>query len=228
MGKSDIARGRTAASAATDYLRRSIISGELAPGSPINQNEVASELGVSRSPVRDAIAALAAERLVIAKAHATAVVAPLGLDDLQELYELRMAIEPALCRLALPNLSRATVLHMEEQLETMEQTDNALTWVTTNDRFHADMYRQAARPRMVDIVDHARQQTGRYTRVLISELGMGQSNEQHRAILDAVVAADAPRLEAEVLNHLSSACDVILKLLYDKGRNEAVLQGTSK
>ena len=217
-------RGRTAADAAADFLRSRIIAGDLAPGSPINQNEVASALGVSRSPVRDAIAMLAAERLVITKAHATAVVAPLGLDDLQELYEIRMAIEPTLCGLAMPNLNRVTLLRMEEQLETMETTDDLDTGVSPNDRFHAAMYREAPRPRRVEIVDQARQQTGRYTKVLVTELGPEDSNAQHRRILEAVAAGDGPALEAEVRDHLGSACDIILKLLYEKSRDETVLQ----
>jgi len=227
MAEATSSRGGTAAYRATDYLRRQIISGELSPGAPINQNDVAVALGVSRSPIRDAIAVLAGERLVVTKAHTTAVVAPLGLDDLQELYELRMAVEPQLCRLALPNLNRVTLMHMEEQLETMEETDDMFTWVEANDRFHADMYRHADRPRMVGIVDRARQQTGRYTRLLITELGTAESNEQHRRIHDAVVARDGPGLEAEVLDHLTSACDVILKLLYEKGRKQAAFTGTS-
>jgi DNA-binding GntR family transcriptional regulator len=211
---------------ATDYLRRRIISGDFAPGAPINQNEVAAQIGVSRSPVRDAIAVLAAERLVVTKAHTTAVVAPLGLDDLQELYELRIAIEPSLCRLALPNLKRKSHFDMEEQLQTMENTDDLARWVETNDLFHAGLYRPAPRPRMVEIVERARQQTGRYTRMLITELGAEESNRQHRRIFDAATRGSGSNLEAEVLEHLRSACDVILKLLYERDRNAAVLQET--
>jgi DNA-binding GntR family transcriptional regulator len=207
---------------ATDYLRRRILAGEVAPGTAISQNEVAAALGVSRSPVRDAITALAAERLVMTKARASAVVAPLSLDDLQELYELRMAIEPSLSRLALPNLNRLTLLHMQEQLEVMEATEDMATWIETNDCFHADLYRQAPRPRMVEIVDRARQQTGRYTRLLITEVGAESSNLQHRRIYDAAARGDGPLLEAELSEHLSSACDLILRLMYE--RIEAVPQ----
>jgi DNA-binding GntR family transcriptional regulator len=223
-----MASSRTAADEATDYLRRRIITGDFAPGAPINQNEIAAALGVSRSPIRDAIAALAAERLVLTKAHATAVVAPVSLDDLQELYELRMAIEPSLSRLALPNLNRVTLLHMEEQLQTMETSEDLAEWLVTNDRFHADLYRAAARPRMVEIVDRARQQTGRYTRMLITEVGAESSNLQHRRIYAAATRKDGAALEAELYQHLSSACDLILRLLYEKDRTEAVLRGTGK
>ena len=211
----------TTADSAADYLRKRIIAGDLAPGAPINQQEIAAELGVSRSPVRDAIQVLAGERLVVTRAHATAVVAPLGLDDVQELYELRMAIEPSLCRLALPGLNRMTLLHMEEQLETMERTSNGTTWVLVNDRFHADMYQRAGRPRHVEVVDWARHQTGRYTHLLITELGTSATNDQHRQIYRAAQRGDGPELEALVLDHLSSGCDAILKLLYEKLRNEA-------
>lgn len=218
----------TTADNAADYLRERIINGELEPGAPINQIETAAALGVSRSPVRDAIQLLASERLVVARAHATAIVAPLDLDDLQELYELRIAIEPSLCHLALPNLSRVTVLDMAEQLEAMEQTDDGTTWSAINDQFHANMYQKAARPRMVEIVDRARHQTRRYTRLLVSELGTAVSNEQHRQIFRAVDGGNSSELEALVLEHLRSSCDEILKLLHQTRRHEVVIEETEE
>jgi len=209
----------TATENAARYLRRRILSGDLPAGAPINQNDVAATVGVSRSPVRDAIQLLAAERLIVTRAHSTAVVAPLSLDDLEELYELRIALEPPLCKTALPNLTRVTVLEMNELMEAMESTEDMLVWLEANDRFHAAVYRRASRPRMVEIVHRARQQTGRYTRILVAELGTADSNDQHRRILDAVTNQDGPALERAVRDHLAISRDVILRHLYDKERD---------
>ena len=84
---------RTAGQSAAVELRRRILDGSIEPGTVLNQNELARAMGMSRIPIRDALRILAGEGLISMRAHASAVVAPLSLDDLQELYEIRMAIE---------------------------------------------------------------------------------------------------------------------------------------
>ncbi len=92
---------RTAGQAAAALIREKILSGELPPGAELNQNELASALGMSRIPIRDALRSLGGEGLIVLREHSTATVAPLSRDDLQELYDIRVAIEPRLCREAL-------------------------------------------------------------------------------------------------------------------------------
>src|SRR5574341_2129525 len=93
-------------------LRERILSNELGPGTRLNQADLAVELGVSRIPVRDALHQLAAEGLVLLRGRAGATVGELSIADLQELYELREAVEPLASRLATVNIGRAHLLRM--------------------------------------------------------------------------------------------------------------------
>src|ERR1700755_2598780 len=110
---SESAAGRVA-----QAVRQRLLSGELRPGTRLSQQQIATEYGVSRMPARDALQALASEGLVDVSAT-TAVVRRLSVPELQELYELREAVEPLLTRLAVPNVGRAELTRMKVVLARM-------------------------------------------------------------------------------------------------------------
>ena len=83
----------TAEEAVTASLRRAIREGVLVPGERLTQSEIASQLGVSRIPLRDALRRLEAESLVEIDGHKGARVTVLTVDDIAELYEMRVALE---------------------------------------------------------------------------------------------------------------------------------------
>ena len=129
---------------------------------------------------------LSEERLVLMRAYATAVVAPLHLAEFEELHEIRMALEPLLSQMALPNLPRHHLLKMRGLNQLMQETDDGQTWLDANDEFHALLYREADRPWMVEIVDRARRLYSRYTRILVFEMGSRQGELEHVGIMEAI------------------------------------------
>jgi DNA-binding GntR family transcriptional regulator len=213
----------TAGQAATRVLRERILSGELEAGTKLNQHELATDLGMSRIPVRDALRSLAGEGLVDLRARATAVVAPLTMEDLQELYELRISLEPRLGRLAVPNLREGDYRDLTEVLETMETTTEASAWLTLNNRFHETLYRAAGRRRSLEMIRVIRRQTDRYTAVYI-ELNHIQADTEHRMILDAARNGQTTRIEALITAHISASYEQMLRYLAgDSVHNEAMV-----
>lgn len=91
------------------WLRAEILSGAIAPGSVISQARVASELGISRSPLREALRLLQNEGLVTAQHNRRMAVAPLTAPDLEEIYVLRAHAEPFGARLTVPKLTDGEV-----------------------------------------------------------------------------------------------------------------------
>src|ERR1700733_9632885 len=131
-----MAYGNSAARLASQ-LRTDILQGDIAPGSRLSQQSIAERFGVSRIPVRDALQVLAGEGLVHPTSNATAVVTGMSIAELQELYELREAIEPLATQLAVPNVGRAEHLTMRKQLRIMDEHADARTWLAANATFHA-------------------------------------------------------------------------------------------
>ncbi len=117
----------TDADRAYRLIKSKIISLELLPGSPINQHELMDELGVGRTPIREALKRLENESLVIAIHRRGMSVAEIALNDLRHVYEIRVELEAASARLA---AKRAT----EEQICQLEQTLNEMMNADINQR----------------------------------------------------------------------------------------------
>ena len=95
---------RTAQQIAYAILRRSIMNGTLAPGTRLTQNQVAAQLSMSTTPVREALRRLASDELIRIDAHRGAIVRGLDRQELIDVYELRVLLEPLAMRKAVENL----------------------------------------------------------------------------------------------------------------------------
>ncbi len=195
-------------------LRERLSNGSLLPGAALSQASVAAEYGVSRIPVRDALQALATDGLVELRGS-TAVVTPLSIEDLQELYELREAVEPLATRLAVPRVGRAEVARMTTLLAVMDRPETTpAQWIETNAAFHAVVYSLAGRARTIALVEQLRRLTDRYVYFHLDVVGQaGHLQEEHRQILEAVRAQDAPLAAELTRQHLASSHDVVLQYL---------------
>lgn len=200
-----------------ERLREAILSHEIAPGARLTQVEVATRFGVSRIPVRDALTELAAEGLVVLSGRSGAVVAGLSLDDLQELYELRGSVEPLASRLAVPNVGRAQIMRMHECYRRMEHADERQVWLAANAEFHAQVYKQSGRPRMITLIETLRKQTDRYVWVHLERLdALEHCRVEHGEILAAAERQDAEAVETVTRKHLRTSHEMILQQLLEK------------
>jgi DNA-binding GntR family transcriptional regulator len=216
LGASQTPRASTesASTRVAGSLRERVSSGQLGPGTALSQAGVAQEYGVSRIPVRDALQQLAGEGLVELRGS-TAVVTRLSIEDLQELYEMREAVEPVATRLAVSRVGRAGIARMTRLLGVMDDPVLAPgTWVETNAAFHAEVYTLAGRPRMIALVEQLRRLTDRYIYFHLDVVGRaGHLQEEHRQILDAVRAQDAAAAAELTHAHLASSHAVVLDYL---------------
>jgi DNA-binding GntR family transcriptional regulator len=208
----------TAAATALVELRGRILSGSLPAGTKLHQARLARELGMSRIPIRDALLQLATEGLVL-QHNRTAVVAPVGLEDLAELYELRLAVEPRASAVAVAKAGPGEMDRMQELLASMEGPIDNRTWLELHDQFHATLYRGSGRPRMIAILDQARAQTRRYTGMRL-ERGIADLNLEHRLILGAVERGEPETVRRLLEAHLTSAWAIVGRQLETHQENE--------
>ena len=204
-------------------LRSEILQGDIAPGSKLSQQSTAERFGVSRIPVRDALQILAGEGLVHPTSNATALVTGMSVGELQELYELREAVEPLATRIAVPNVGRADHLMMRKQLQVMEEHADSRTWLAANADFHAAVYKRANRPRMIELVERLRRLTDRYMYVHLEVIGQTEHlTSEHLAILEAVERGDSASAARLTREHLATSHEYILAYLLE---NEASADG---
>lgn len=200
---------RTLTDAAVDALRTRLLAGEWAAGTPLRQEALAAELGVSRIPLREALRQLEAEGLVALVPHRGAVVSPLPLDEAAELFQLRALIESDLARRAVPHLTAADDVAMRAHAVAFEQaviTGNVAAWGEANRRFHFALYTPANRPRTLETVGRLHAQSDRFLRLQLTlSRGTSRAVREHRAIAAAARARDTARVTKLVRDHILAA-----------------------
>ncbi|MBK1869668.1 GntR family transcriptional regulator [Aestuariivirga sp. YIM B02566] len=195
----------TAATQAAREIRRRIISGAYPSGMRLHQENIAAELGVSRSPVREAFRQLEAEGLVILTSQKGGKVAPIRAEEVVELFELRLLIEPHLLALAVPNFTDADVAAAEKIIAEMDGIDVA-QWAEANWRLHMAFYEPARRPTTTRQLERIHSGIDRYLRMQITLTeGRDRAHTDHKAILSACRNHDAELAVALLRSHILAA-----------------------
>ena len=195
---------------AYEQLRSKILLGELEPGATFSQVQLASQLGVSRTPLREAVRLLQTEGLLDSEPNRRVRVSPLTTDDFEDLYAMRIALDSLAVRLTVPRLSDAELaairLSYLEAVAAAAQGD-AAGYREPHRRFHFGLFAHAG-ARLVreveDLWDHAE----RYRLLHFQYSGdpallvrMGQRD--HAAILEAAESRDAALAARRMAEHLA-------------------------
>jgi DNA-binding GntR family transcriptional regulator len=199
-----VAAPRTAHSYAYEALRGRILTGELRPGTPLIQANLAKELGVSMTPVREALRDLATEGLVTLLAHKGAAVTSLDLDDAKEIHTIRLKLEPDATRMAVDHVSLDVLNRAEELYSVLSETADH-RWVVCNRDFHKLLVSPAPSPRLVGILNSLLEAAALYVPLAITHRVGPDPQVEHRAILDAYLRRDPEAAAAAVEAHIKSS-----------------------
>jgi DNA-binding GntR family transcriptional regulator len=185
-----------------DLLRNRIVSGSLPPGAPLRQEALAADLGVSRIPVRDALAQLSAEGLV-ALAASGARVTTVTDTECAEVFDLRVLVEGDLLAHAVPRHTPRTLRRLAAVQLELEHTDDAAGWVAGDRDFHEALYEPAGRTWTLDTVRRLRNVVERFAVLHLShDVRRSAWRDEHRSLLEAVGAGDVVLARDRLSAHL--------------------------
>jgi DNA-binding GntR family transcriptional regulator len=206
---------RTLAEQVAAHLRDEILSGRLVAGARLSQEALAEQFRVSRVPIRDALRHLQAEGLVISQPRVGTSVADLSTADLEELYDMRLALEPVVARLATPRLRADDLATMRRYLDAMSSSGElSAEWFSAHAEFHRALNTRSGRERMCSLVDSLRAQTERYVRVYRFALERADElGAEHELIYRAAQGGDADAVAAAVHEHLALVRDRLIAYL---------------
>jgi DNA-binding GntR family transcriptional regulator len=203
--------------AVADALREAILDGVLAPGAWLREAEVARELKVSRTPVRDAFRTLAAEGLVNINANQGAVVSPMTTDDVIELYAMREVLEGLASRLSARRSARRCLEEFSVLIPEMKRVGAAgeiSKLSRLNFQFH-EIVREAAGNRYLDRSLAQIQNAAR--RFPDPTLGLPgrvkESIEEHVVLADAISRGDAAAAEKLAIEHMRHLSELRIQML---------------
>lgn len=210
MQKDDLSSGPLRAVSlrdqALEVVRLALVSGEIRPGGIYSAAALATKLGVSNSPVREAMLTLVNEGLMEPVRNRGFRVVPMSDHDLDEVYDLRMMLEvPAMTRLAemadrldVPAAAKAVRLNEQAARE-----GDVARFLESDRMFHLSLLEPLGNRRLSATVANLRDQTRLYGLEVLAERGqLMVSVAEHRQLLDAVLANDADRAKQIMSRHL--------------------------
>ncbi len=204
-----------------ETLREAIINQTLKPGERLMEIQLADEMGVSRTPVREAIRKLELEGLVVMVPRKGAYVAGISMKDIHEVYELRSALEALAASLAAARITDEELEKMERQvLKEAEETElNNLSGIVAIDTtFHDLLYQAAHNQRLVQFINILQEQLQRFRAASLSKPGRSKTAlDEHKKIVEALGERDA-RLAAKLATeHIENAENAMIFAMDKEG-----------
>lgn len=187
-------------------IKEKIITLELAPSSVIDEHTLMENLGLGRTPIREALRRLAAENLVNVVPRRGTFVADIRVTDLQGILEVRMILAGFCARLAAQRIGRDQICSMESVLQDLEQFRNGdpKDLMAIDRRFQRLLYQAAGNRFLADTLNHLYDLSLRLWYLVLDRMGDVQyAVEQHWGILEALKARDGDRAEALIQQHIA-------------------------
>ncbi|MGQ0661838.1 GntR family transcriptional regulator [Sphingosinicella sp.] len=195
--------------ALAERLRERILSGAAGPGQPIRQDTLAAELGVSKIPLREALARLEEEGLLRSEVNRGWFVTPLTAAEAREVYALRLTLEPGSAARA---AARASMREQAQAIIALEELEAAMAGHgdvgALNRAFHLALVRPAGQPLTFDIVQRLHVISERYVRKHLEPQGRdARAHDEHRALVEAWLARDEKAVTRLLLAHIGQTLD---------------------
>lgn len=200
-----------------DTIRRAIVTGKISTGTRLVQSELAKQLDVSTTPVREALRDLAGEGFIDLDAHRGAVVRTLSSEELEEMSDLRQLLEPLVLERAIPFITELELARAGEILSQAEAETSPASWVELNREFHQVFIDAARSPRLGAFLSNLQDTGTMYIVASLEKEGDDRrirANEQHRALLDAATTGDVERAKAVMSEHVRQTSDSVAGLLH--------------
>ncbi|KUK83242.1 MAG: Transcriptional regulator [Pelotomaculum thermopropionicum] len=200
-----------------ESLREAIIHGRLKPGERLMEIQLAEEMGVSRTPVREAIRKLELEGFVVMVPRKGAYVAGISVKDIVDVFEVRAALEGLAAGLAAERIT-------EEEMEELERTlvrinvnseeDDLNSVVEGDSSFHELIYKASRNQRLVQIITRLKEQIHRFRMTSLSQPGRTKNAlGEHKAIVEAISDRNIELAQALASEHVENAEQSLLNAL---------------
>ena len=201
-------------------LREAILRGDLVPGERLMELQLAAKLGVSRTPIREAIRMLEQEGLAITIPRKGAIVAGMTEKDMQDVLEIREALEELSVQVACDKITAEEIAKLHRNMKNFEQSlkSGDLKQMAQADvEFHDVIYQATDNPKLINMLNNLREQMYRYR---VEYLKNPQNHEQllleHEAIYKGIVQKDKHAVTNMIRKHISNQVDVVKHMIREQ------------
>jgi DNA-binding GntR family transcriptional regulator len=204
-----------------ESLRKSILHGKLKPGQHLIEEQLSNQVGISRTPVREAFHKLEKDELVTRLPKGGFAVREFTKDDVEEIFGIRSALESYAVYLATLHMAPDKISVLENKLKESEdalERGDSDKGVQLNTEFHDLLYKSCKSRKLVEMINTFRDYFYRYRSALLHiQNGISSSNKDHRLMLEAMKKKNPRLAERLVRKHLTRGKDLVLREI-DEGR----------
>jgi len=196
---------------AYELVRDRILAHEYGPGAVLNQATLARELGISTTPLREALRRLAAEGLIELQSHRDARVTDLSAEEARDLVEIRLALDPLAAQLAAERRTRDDLVELKAALVGLVPLPNdpALSQLVAHRRYHRAIYRAAHNDILIATLDGLWDKADRYRFVGLQEPRDQSERDaraaEHESLLDAIAGGDGALAAETMRKHIQAS-----------------------
>lgn len=210
-----------------ETLREAIIQGILKPGERLMETQLAEEMGVSRTPVREAIRKLELEGFVVMIPRRGTYVAGLSIKDINEVFEIRTALDVLAASLAAERITDEELEEMERLLVQIGEfiDNNDINQIVAADaEFHDILYRASRNDRLFGIINNLREQFTRFRTISMAYPGRLQNTwAEHRRLVEAIAQRNIEVAQQVAREHMENAEQVLLQDLNERQSRDGLL-----
>lgn len=200
-----------------DAIRSAIMSGILQPRERLMEIQLAEELGVSRTPIREALRKLELEGFIVMVPRKGAYVSDLSFKDIADVFEIRAALEGLAAGLAAERITEDELERLERLLVEKQEAitqDDIDKLVEVDTKFHELMYQASRNVRLSTIISNLREQIQRFRLASLSYPGRNKlSLEEHKNIVEAIQARDCQLARQLAQEHIENAENVLIECI---------------
>jgi len=193
-------------------LRRRFLTGQIMPDASLSTRGLAQQLGVSQTPVREALSRLAAEGAVQIRSKRRIGIPPMTPDRFEDLLRCRLLLEPESALLALPHFDSPRLRRLREidaRIDASLRSGDVSAYMEGNFAFHFTIYGAHSRSTLNQLIETLWLQFGPFMRVVYGRFGTAQLVDQHRVALDAIAANDADALRRAIASDIADGMGLI-------------------
>lgn len=203
-----------------ENIRQAIVKGIFAPGERLMEIQLADDLGVSRTPVREAIRKLELEGFVVMIPRRGTYVANLSIKDINDVYEIRISLDVLAAGLAAERIEPEELEELNRLLLEITKASASGSMekiVKLDTAFHDVLYKASRNDRLRNIINNLREQiTGIRGTSMRYPGRLADTIEEHRALVDSIAARDSEKAQAAARIHLENAEHTLLKAMAEE------------
>jgi len=208
-------------------VRDAILSGALVAGQPLGQEEIASRIGTSRVPLREALQRLEAEGLVVLRPRRGYIVTSLDPEEIKDIFDIRMMLEERAGYLATQRASGNDIAAVQKLLRAMDgisisNAAQASDFAERNRAFHERLYASSGRAHLCRLLKTLRANVERYIRIGAQIAGdLSRVRREHQQIFDAFKRRDARTVGRLCREHCEHTCERLVKRVTREGEKQS-------